>query len=225
MEKKIVIFTDLEGTLLREEDGQYSEDEMFLFLDQISKLEELEGAKANIHIVSPMFIDQIQRILEQLDKTIIKYNEAKGKKLSMVVTASATEQESNFLMGHKSYSSRIMPLEYDYDLLRSGLYGYEKLEYVTSRLREYRKGDIKRRIYLGNGRNDILSMKEIKKTPNGTVICPNNSRRDVKAIADYTSDKTDLSGVTEGFSKLCQVIEQQQEENKKAQEDPDDWDR
>ncbi len=41
MEKRkiILLFLDLEGTILREEDGLYDDEEMYHFLEQIDKLQ------------------------------------------------------------------------------------------------------------------------------------------------------------------------------------------
>lgn len=36
--KTILIFSDLEGTILREEDGQYDENEMQEFIAQVDKM-------------------------------------------------------------------------------------------------------------------------------------------------------------------------------------------
>ena len=67
MKSDIVIFTDLEGTILRDIDGKYDETEMFQFLRQINRLEKLEDATAQIHILSPMMVDQMKYILDELD--------------------------------------------------------------------------------------------------------------------------------------------------------------
>ena len=39
---------------------------------------------------------------------------------------------------------------------------------------------------------NIISMKKVLEQPNGIVICPKNSRTEVKNIATVVSDKEDL---------------------------------
>lgn len=200
MKGKILIFTDLEGTLLREEDGQYDEEEMFRFLSQISRLEKLEDATAEMHIVSPMYEDQMQRVLKRLDETFKAYNKRTGENVSCVESAIAFPWEGADL-GYRNNQDRITLMKFKNPIS----YGTEKANYVEGFIDAYRNA--KRFIYMGNGRNDILAMRKIREH-NGVVICPSNCVAEAKALANYKSDKEDLSGITEGFSKLCGEIEQ-----------------
>jgi len=63
MRKKILMFFDLEGTILRESDGQYDNEAMYNFLAQISRLQELTDAEVNLHLVSPVYQKQMEEIM------------------------------------------------------------------------------------------------------------------------------------------------------------------
>ena len=54
MEKIILLYSDLEGTILRESDSEYDDTDMYNFLKQLSRLQELMDAKVRMHIVSPI---------------------------------------------------------------------------------------------------------------------------------------------------------------------------
>ena len=66
--------------------------------------------------------------------------------------------------------------------------------------------DAKLYIYAGNGRNDILAMKRIKANPRGFVICPENSRTEVKKISNFVSGQKDIKGITEGLKKINEAV-------------------
>lgn len=221
--KNILIFSDLEGTLLREEDGKYDEKEMFQLLEQIARLEEIENGKARIHIVSPVFVSQMKKLLNEFDKTFGKYNQETSHELNFIDGATAYQAEDDFTSRRQSLG-RIVPLSYNYDIMNPELYGTEKLNYIMGCIQSYmRKGHVLP-IYMGNGKNDIKAMKYVKEK-GGYVICPSNSRHDVKAIANYVSDKEDLEGLADVFSRLCDERETNKqkssktltEENRKAQ--------
>ena len=80
--------------------------------------------------------------------------------------------------------------------------------------------DAKLYIYAGNGRNDILAMKRVKANPKGFVICPKNSRTEVKEIAHFVSNKEDLEGVIDGLEKINGAVRQRSNKrNKDPEED------
>ena len=62
-------------------------------------------------------------------------------------------------------------------------------------------------IYCGNGRNDLDAMKYIRNRKDGFVVCPQNSRQQAKAIANFVSKKTDLFGISEGIGNINKEIE------------------
>lgn len=201
MKSDIVIFTDLEGTILREIDGKYDETEMFQFLRQINRLEKLEDATAQIHILSPMMVDQMKYILDELDEAFAKYNKTSGNYVSYIKSAIAIQDNYT---GWRNIPNRMLLVKYK----NLNQYGEEKLSYVESYMKAHKDDDIKKMIYMGNGANDVMAMQKIKSN-NGIVICPYNSTDEVKKIATYKSNEEDLRGLVDGFSKLCQEVEKQ----------------
>ena len=199
MKSNIIIFTDLEGTMLRDIDGEYDEKEMFQLLQQINRLEKLEGATAQIHILSPMTVDQMKYILGEFDETFNKYNKTSGNYVSYVKSAIAFQDNYT---DWRNISNRILLVKHR----NINQYGEEKLSYVESYMKSHEGDDIKKIIYMGNGANDVMAMQKVKSN-NGIVICPYNSTDEVKKIATYKSDKEDLRGLIEDFSQLCQEIE------------------
>ena len=201
MKSNIIIFTDLEGTILRDIDGEYDEKEMFQLLQQINRLEKLEGATAQIHILSPMTVDQMKYILGEFDETFNKYNKTSGNYVSYVKSAIAFQDNYT---DWRNISNRILLVKHR----NINQYGEEKLSYVESYMKSHEGDDIKKIIYMGNGANDVMAMQKIKSN-NGIVICPYNSTDEVKKIANYKSNEEDLRGLVDGFSKLCQEVEKQ----------------
>ena len=201
MKSDIVIFTDLEGTILREIDGKYDETVMFQFLRQINRLEKLEDATAQIHILSPMTVDQMKYILDELDEAFAKYNKTSGNYVSYIKSAIAIQDNYT---GWRNIPNRMLLVKYK----NLNQYGEEKLSYVESYMKAHKDDDIKKMIYMGNGANDVMAMQKIKSN-NGIVICPYNSTDEVKKIANYKSNEEDLRGLVDGFSKLCQEVEKQ----------------
>ncbi len=201
MKSDIVIFTDLEGTILREIDGKYDETVMFQFLRQINRLEKLEDATAQIHILSPMTVDQMKYILDELDEAFAKYNKTSGNYVSYIKSAIAIQDNYT---GWRNIPNRMLLVKYK----NLNQYGEEKLSYVESYMKAHKGDDIKKMIYMGNGANDVMAMQKIKSN-NGIVICPYNSTDEVKKIATYKSNEEDLRGLVDGFSKLCQEVEKQ----------------
>ncbi len=205
----ILIFSDLEGTILREKDGLYDQSEMFEFLQQISRLEELLNAKARIHIVSPISEKQMKLLLNKLDRDIMQFNQERQKRLNRIEAATASVIQDDFFEGRTTHDNRILLLQYDYEKLNpnlyGNLYGKEKCDFVQTYLQVYDPASIKKCIYTGNGRNDILTMRKIQEI-GGIVICPSNSRTEIRSFANYKSDKEDLEGLIDGYSQLCRDI-------------------
>lgn len=61
MNKNVILyFTDLEGTMLREKDGQYDREELYKLFGQLSDLQNSLQADVKINIVSPIFMEQMK---------------------------------------------------------------------------------------------------------------------------------------------------------------------
>ena len=61
-------------------------------------------------------------------------------------------------------------------------------------------------IYAGNGRNDFKAIDYIRKNSKGYSICPENSRRTVKSIVNFTSTNPDIEGVIDGLNNLNNLL-------------------
>ena len=143
MKSNIIIFTDLEGTILRDIDGEYDEKEMFQLLQQINRIEKLEGATAQIHILSPMTVDQMKYILGEFDETFNKYNKTSGNYVSYVKSAIAFQDNYT---DWRNISNRILLVKHR----NINQYGEEKLSYVESYMKSHEGDDIKKIIYIIN---------------------------------------------------------------------------
>lgn len=196
----ILFFTDLEGTILREKDGEYNDNEMFAFLEQLLQLEENTGAKVHIHIVSPVDIEMMKEIIAKIDKNIGRFNSLKKVHLKPIEGAVASFGKE-FIEKEHTYD-RIIPFSEPIDTRNPDMGKYGKVEYVGMWMEAY---DNVLGIYAGNGRNDIWAMQNIKKQK-GFVICPKNSRTEVKKIADFVSDGTDIRGITDCLDRLNKEI-------------------
>ncbi len=192
--KSIILFTDLEGTILRESDGQYDEDEMYQFLLMIDKLQKVSGMTVDIHIVSPMLPEMMKRILDKIDKSVRNFNSSEHRVSTICgATASPESKPDECYLVDK----RIMPLPKGYSSVTDASFG--KLHYVKEWINAMQ---LKERygiaIYCGNGRNDIAAMKFIR-GQKGYVVCPKNSRTEIRGFADHLSQEEDLPGITEGI--------------------------
>lgn len=207
-QKTILLFSDLEGTILREGDSKIDLEAMYNFLSQIDKMQKLTGAKVNIHLVSPVFREQMEDVMYRMDKSIAIYNIEHKKSNILRVQAGAAYPDS--LIGDEFLGDRIVPLKRpinsrDFDTAR-----YGKSYYVRTWCDMYKDNaydNLIMAIYCGNGRNDLDAMKYIKNRKDGFVVCPRNSRQQAKAIATFVSERTDLFGVSEGLENINKEIE------------------
>lgn len=201
--KKILMFLDLEGTLIEEELGNLNEDKINGVLDSLSRLEEITNSEVNIHIVSPVFMKTMEEVLDKLDRLIIRYNRANGKNLKEVQSAVAYPDihyiDDNFLY------DRIIPMKIVSTLEASEQDRNGKFDYTRNWV-ESMQDKISFCIYGGNGYNDTKAMEYIKRNK-GFVICPENSGDGVKKIADHISDKHAADGIKDGIDFINKQIE------------------
>ena len=208
-EKTILLFSDLEGTILRESDGQYSDEEMFYFLQQIDKLQSNTDSIVKIHLVSPIYKHQMENIINKIDKNINSYNNInkEHKKIYEIECGGAYPDENikNYeFFGDKVFTMQKPINSRDFDSAR-----YGKAHYVQSWIDMYNDNESKDLImciYCGNGRNDLKAMSIITQKDEGFVVCPKNSRHQAQELAFYTSEKEDLPGITEGIEEINKKI-------------------
>lgn len=183
MEKIILLYSDLEGTILRESDSKYDDTDMYNFLKQLSRLQELMDAKVRMHIVSPISQNQMTDILEKLDKSFTSFNRLQKepiKKLKYIEGAAASskdefvagpQQDFTFNRFVKKMDSRIVDLKRPSNPDDKNPAGFGKLNYVkgwTSMAQE--RYDVAMIIYCGNGMNDLASMDYVNSKKGGFVV-------------------------------------------------------
>lgn len=215
--KVILLFSDLEGTLLRESDGKFEPKDMYSFLSELYKLQELTKAKIHLHLVSPVYQKQMNEIMKQIDNAIAFFDKLNklGNALDPIEGGAAYPDID--MISSEFTGDRIVPLREpvntkDFDTAKFG-----KADYVLNWCEHYMESDLNElimAIYCGNGRNDLDAMDYIKRLKQGFIVCPKNSRHEAKAKTTLVSDKTDLLGITDGISKINKLIEKRIEPNK-----------
>lgn len=208
--KTILLFSDLEGTILRESDGDYSNEEMNEFLSQIDKLQDLTEARVHIHIVSPVYQEQMENMMDKIDRNIIRYNMAHRESREILEIEGGAAYPETKMMSTEFLGDRITFLRKpinvnDFDTAQHG-----KEHYVRQWCRAYEESErdeLIMAIYCGNGRNDIRAVNYINSLRKGFAVCPQNTRRELKERAFYVSDKCDLAGIAEGIQRINEEIE------------------
>lgn len=206
-DKKILLFSDLEGTILRESDGKYDDEAMYNFLTQIDRLQQITGAEVNLHLVSPIYQKQMEEIIDKIDRNIIRYNMLHRDHHRIPEIECGTFTPDKRIASQEYLRSKTIPLKVPVDAKEFDTSTYGKANYVRSWCNMHKEQeDFFMAIYCGNGRNDLAAMDCVKQNK-GFVVCPKNSRTLAKQKADFVSEKTDLPGITEGMANLNREIE------------------
>lgn len=200
--KAILMFCDLEGTLLNEKNGTLDARKLFRFFDQINKIQQTTKSTVYLHLLSPIPLNIMNEVLDKLDTYIAKYNREKRTFIRDIQGATAS-YPAGIIQEENTYD-RIAPFperatKDAYDIAAQG-----KLEYVEKWIRGINNLDFC--IYAGNGRNDFRAIDYIRKNSRGYSICPENSRKAVKKIATFTSESTDIEGIIDGLDRLNQYL-------------------
>ncbi len=200
--KAILMFCDLEGTLLNEKNGTLDARKLFRFFDQINKIQQTTKSTVYLHLLSPIPLNIMNEVLDKLDTYIAKYNREKRTFIRDIQGATASypagiSQEENTYDRIAPFPERAT--KDAYDIAAQG-----KLEYVEKWIRGINNLDFC--IYAGNGRNDFRAIDYIRKNSRGYSICPDNSRKTVKKIATFTSESTDIEGIIDGLDRLNQYL-------------------
>ena len=200
--KAILMFCDLEGTLLNEKNGTLDARKLFRFFDQINKIQQTTKSTVYLHLLSPIPLNIMNEVLDKLDTYIAKYNREKRTFIRDIQGATASYPAG--ISQEENTYDRIAPFperstKDAYDIAAQG-----KLEYVEKWIRGINNLDFC--IYAGNGRNDFRAIDYIRKNSRGYSICPDNSRKTVKKIATFTSESTDIEGIIDGLDRLNQYL-------------------
>lgn len=205
-DKKILLFSDLEGTILREIDGKYDKEAMYNFLAQIDRLQQLADAEVHIHLVSPVYRKQMEEIMDRIDDDIVRYNmlHPDHDRIPMIECGSFTPDRGMY--EQEFTGDKAMPLKMPIDSRQFDTSRYGKAHYVETWCDMYKsRGELLMPIYCGNGQNDLSAMDCVKKEK-GLIVCPSNSRTLAKQKAHFVSNETDLRGITEGIENINKKI-------------------
>lgn len=216
--KKILFFSDLEGTILREYDGDFSEEDFYKLLTNLQQLSEITNSLVEIRLVSPIGFKRMNEIVDKMESVMVRHgilNESR-ENVRLIEAAASPFDINDDVYFKQTLSRKIIPLPKVYSI--NDLSREEKKKY-TQTVFEYETNpeDVSMIIYAGNGRNDLLAMQAIKRLKKSFLICPKNSRREVKEISDYVSDKTDIKGITDGIDQIIYALrrrKQKADENK-----------
>lgn len=196
----IMLFLDLEGTIIDEEKGTIKGESINKLLDSINKLQDTVNLPVKIHIASPVSADKMEEIIDQLDRRIARYNMSNKANINEIESAVAYEDKT-FIHQDDLYD-KIFPMKMPKeDFGRAGKTNYvnQWINILGNKTRFI--------IYGGNGLNDVGAMNRVKDTKKGFVICPNNSHKEVKKIADFISNKDEAEGIKEGIDFITNQIQ------------------
>ena len=209
MDKKtILLFMDLEGTLLSEETGKIRRDDFKRLLDEIDRLQRITGAQVSINLISPIQLDLMIGVVDRLNYYISSFNREKRSNIRDIQSATATFPRE--IIDEECFSNSVIePFPKGAEIEDLG--GTGKRKYVNDWYKYFEdRSNLLFCIYAGNGRNDFQAMKFLKeKKRKNKTICPKNSRRVVKAIADYIGETTDIDGVIAGLKKINDSLEKE----------------
>lgn len=217
-QKIILLFLDLEGTILREVDGEYDDQEMYYFLEQIDRLQRDTDAQVRMHLVSPVYKDVMEMIIDKIDRNIHSYNRIHRGKADLKEIEGGACYPDEHMHSEEFQGDRIVWLKKptnmnDFDTARYGKARYVKNWYEAYEETKYIETIMC--IYCGNGRNDLAAIDYVNNQKNGFAVCPNNSRREAKKRAFFVSEKEDLPGITEGIGAINERIEKKNVEDDK----------
>ena len=205
-DKKIVLFSDLEGTILNETDGKYDKEAMFNFLTQIDRLQQLTNVRVYIHLVSPIYRREMEKIINEIDKDIVRYNRLHKEHADIPMIECGTFTPEKGVSEPEFTGDTVMPLKMPPDSKQFDTSRYGKAHHVKIWCEMYAE-KLLMAIYCGNGQNDLSAIKYIK-DKKGFIVCPRNSRTEAKKKADFVSERTDLIGITDGIAKINEKIAQ-----------------
>lgn len=196
-----IIFSDLEGTILEEITGRFDPEK---FQELLSKMHQfVTEASTLLHfvIVSPVEPKFVQPILEQMEDVFHKFNKLNHTNYRIDFAACYKNRDQDM----DKLPNNILPILKIED---GNEVGKKRIVDFSTDSLGYRF-NIKYAIYMGNGRNDIESMKFLrsKYRNNAFVICPENSRAEIKNHhSNFAGRGEDLDGLIDGFDKVLKVL-------------------
>lgn len=207
-----IIFSDLEGTILREKDQDFSPEQFQLLINKIHKFLSITNTQLSFVILSPIEAKYMIPIVERIQNEFDNFNMKNGTRYS--IDFAACYKESDDIRDLPKY---ILPM-------LDGIAGKKRV--VNYYVEEAgRRTNIRNTIYMGNGRNDIDSVEYLraKYRENAYTICPRNSRTKLRTNPrNFIGEETDLKGLISGFDKLLNLVQDKNKNTFTAPTDPED---
>ena len=198
---KTIIFSDLEGTILRESDRSYSDEDMFNFLQGLNTLTETTDSICELHLVSPVSGTSMNNFIDKIDKNIRSFNTITNSHIPYIYRGYCTNNcDINVRLPSNIITTK-PPTPNNFQSWKS-IYVHD----ICNRATEQHPNDVLSFIYFGNGRNDIRAMETVQQFK-GLAICPQNSRTAVKATANFVGNSTDLRGITDGLNQYIKTLQ------------------
>lgn len=203
--KEIVFFSDLEGTLLRE-DGQFDEENFYKFGQELQKLADETKADISIVIVSPVGPTYLTQIMKKMDKSLYLIETRNSNKENNVeIKAAAGDFRDMSFDINERIDRRIDELS-GVRSIGGALGNDAKLNYVSKYIQtkeEHASMESKPfYIYAGNGENDIGSMKFVNKLKNGLTITPVDATPNAKKAAKIKSNLSGIVGIADCIKQI-----------------------
>jgi len=198
---KTIIFSDLEGTILRESDNSYSDEDMFIFLQTLNTFSNITNSTLQMHLVSPVSSTAMNKYLDQIDQNIRSFNKITHNRLPFIHSAYCSFDNKSTIKLPSNIIATKPPTADNFLSWKS--------IYVNDVCREFIEREPDNNfsfIYLGNGRNDIRAMEMVKRA-NGIGICPKNSRTAVKSVSNFVGQYEDLRGITDGLNQYIKILQ------------------
>ncbi len=193
----IILYSDLEGTLLNEDTRDFDSEHIWSFLKELQNIQENTEKSISINIVSPTYPSSMENYIKKLDNYISEFNRKNTSSRRLdYVNAGISYYSDEF--DKQSRDRRVIPLfEYNRFSKSNQTLNMKKNFIVENIIRFNNLKDIQY-MYLGNGTNDLEAMKFIN-SQGGITCCPNNSKTTVKQIATYQGTSTDIKGIAEAL--------------------------
>lgn len=216
IDRKIIFFSDLEGTILRESDGNFDDKDFYDLISELSKLGNVTNSTIEIRLVSPVGFKKMDLIIDRMENILVRHSKLTNSGNVKLIEAAASSYDLRDEFFAPKVSNKITELPKTQNGNPNGAQE-QKRRYV--KLVVDTENDTQNvpflYIYAGNGRNDITAMKSLKSVKNNFIICPKNSRTAIKQMADFVSEKTDILGIIDGIHEINKKIRERRIDNSK----------
>ena len=129
MKAKTIMFIDLEGTLLNEENGKANQQDLQKFIGLIDKLEQSTESSVSIHLVSPVGYPTMKRVKDYINRNVTEYNLKNRTHIKFIESAACHMDESTIL---SQTDNTIVPLPQNISYIGNGRNDLQAMKYIQS---------------------------------------------------------------------------------------------